>query len=116
MIADDIAGLTPIAHLADAKARVSVEREFRTISDSLACLERIAPELVRRMPDAAQVARFGTDLAARQSETDLSMIWEAAVNRVPELRRSAMALLAEMEAAASHNDAPSPFELPSPFD
>ncbi|MXX87940.1 MAG: hypothetical protein F4Y68_01630 [Boseongicola sp. SB0665_bin_10] len=116
MIADDIAGLTPVTYLADAKARVSVEREFRTIGDSLACLARIAPELVRRMPDAAQVTRIGTDLAGGQRDTDLSMIWEAAVNRVPELRRSAMALLAEMEAAASHSDAPSPFELPSPFD
>ena len=116
MIADDIAGLTPVAYLADARIRVSVEREFRIIGESLACLGRIAPELAKRMPDAAQVARIGTGLAEGQREIHLSMIWETIAHHVPGLRRSAMALLAEIEAMASHNDAPGPFEPQSPFD
>ena len=97
-----------------------LERNFITIGEVLNQLEKISPELARRIPDARVIIGFRHILVHDYDDIDTDAVWYAAVNDFPKLLDTVQELLTELDLAehAAGNNATTPTEPdsgPSPF-
>jgi uncharacterized protein with HEPN domain len=76
--------------------RSAVERQFEIVGEALSQLNRLAPELIARLPDARNAIAFRNVLIHGYAKVDDSIVWEAAQLNLPRLLQAIRELLAEL--------------------
>ena len=92
-IARYIAGYDTVAFAADAKTRDAVIRQFEIVGEAVKALP---VEWTEREPGVPwrQIASFRDVLAHAYFAVELSVVWDAASHKAPELRLACLRLLA----------------------
>ncbi len=92
-IARYIAGYDAQAFAADAKTRDAVVRQFEIVGEAVKALP---PEWTAREPGIQwrQIAGFRDVLSHAYFAVEVSVVWDAAAHKTPELRLACMRLLA----------------------
>ena len=90
------AGLDFEAYCADMRTQDAVERRLITIGEALARLSEASPDLAGRIPELRKAVGLRNRLTHVYHQIDHAVVWETAVNDIPELRRKVRALLSEL--------------------
>ena len=96
-IADHVAGTDLDGFLGNDMLRRAVERNLGIIGEALNRLERDSPAVAARLPDLPNAVGLRNLPAHGHDAIVLETVWNAAVNRLPGLRRSVRSLLAELD-------------------
>lgn len=96
-IAEFTAGMDEGAYRANRLVRAAVERQFEIIGKALNQLARRAPELATRVPDLSAIVAFRNLLIHGYTSVDDAIVWRNLREKLPELRATVAALLAELE-------------------
>lgn len=95
----------------DARTQRAVERDFGIIGEALNRLNRTAPEIAHRIPQAGRIVSFRNLLAHEYHRVDPETVWNIANVHLPQLLRTVKELLAEL---ASSGPGPEPDPDASP--
>jgi uncharacterized protein with HEPN domain len=80
-----LANRTLEAYLGDELCQAAVERQLEIAGDALGQLRKLDPELFARIPEGALIVAFRNVLAHGYATLDHERVFDAAVNKVPEL-------------------------------
>lgn len=95
-IAQFVHGRDQDDYLADEMMRAAVERKLEIIGEALNQLSKVAPELVARVPEAAQAIGLRNVLIHGYTLTDNNIVWRTVQADIPRLRIAINALLDEL--------------------
>jgi len=100
MIGGFISGRTFHEYSNDPLLRSAVERQFEIIGEALNRLARQDAATAARVGDYRQIIAFRNVLIHAYNAVDDRLVWEAAQEKLPLLRRNVKALLDEQGAAS----------------
>ena len=89
-------GMDRETYVGDARTQAAVERKFEIIGEALNRLRQVRPQLAGRIPGHRRIVDFRNLLIHGYSTVIPERVWDYAVNDLPQLRRVAQALLAEL--------------------
>ncbi|MFT4040470.1 MAG: DUF86 domain-containing protein [Thermomicrobiales bacterium] len=82
-IAEDTAGLTYDAFMADRRRRYAVERSFLTIGEAVRRLRRHAPDIAERLTDHDAIVAFRNALIHEYDDISYPSVWRAVQVTLP---------------------------------
>ena len=95
-IAEFTAGMDADGYSASRLVRAGFERQFETIGEALNQLSRRAPDLAARIPDLPAIVAFRNLLIHGYASVDDAIVWRNVQEKLPDLRATVAALLAEL--------------------
>ena len=107
-IAGYIEGMDVAAYVASAGVQDQLERNFITIGEALNWLSLVSPELSGRIPNAKGIIGFRHKLVHGYDHIDAEIVWSAAVDDLPALRKTVRSLLAGLDGAVNNRPPPQP--------
>ena len=107
-IAGYIEGMDVAAYVASAGVQDQLERNFITIGEALNRLSLVSPELSERIPNAKDIIGFRHKLVHGYDHIDAEIVWSAAVDDLPALRKTVRSLLAGLDGAVNNRPPPQP--------
>ena len=84
-------------YVASAGIQDKVERNFITIGEAVGVLKKTAPELADRIPDARGWIDFRNRLVHGYNKVNPNIVWGAAADELPILRRTVRSLLEKLD-------------------
>ena len=105
-IAGYIEGMDFAAYATSAGVQDQLERNFITIGEALNRLSLVSPELSERIPNAKDIIGFRHKLVHGYDHIDAEIVWSAAVDDLPALRKNVRSLLAGLDRAADNRPPP----------
>ncbi len=96
------AGRTFGDYIDDPMLRSAVERQFEIIGEALSQLTRVDPDLAARIGSWRQIVGFRNMLIHGYADIDDELVWDVVQGGLPELQRTAAALLADLGDADHH--------------
>lgn len=105
-IAGYIEGMDFATYATSAGVQDQLERNFITIGEALNRLSLVSPELSERIPNAKDIIGFRHKLVHGYDHIDAEIVWSAAVDDLPVLRRTVRSLLAELDRAVDNPPPP----------
>ena len=103
-----IEGMDVAAYVASAGVQDQLERNFITIGEALNRLSLVSPELSERIPNAKDIIGFRHKLVHGYDHIDAEIVWSAAVDDLPALRKTVRSLLAGLDGAVNNRPPPQP--------
>ena len=88
--------------MSSAGVQDQLERNFITIGEALNRLSLVSPELSERIPNAKDIIGFRHKLVHGYDHIDAEIVWSAAVDDLPALRKTVRSLLAGLDRAADN--------------
>jgi uncharacterized protein with HEPN domain len=79
---------------ADLMLRSAVERQFEIMGEAMTLLARTAPDIAARVGDFRRIIGFRNVLIHRYGRIEHQLVWDTAVDSLPELRTEVVAALA----------------------
>ena len=105
-IAGYIEGMDFAVYAMSAGVQDQLERNFITIGEALNRLSLLSPELSGRIPNAKDIIGFRHKLVHGYDHIDAEIVWSAAVDDLPELRKTVRSVLAGLDRAADNQPSP----------
>ena len=96
VIADYVAGTDVDGYLSNSLLQDGVERRFISIGEALNTLKGESPALAARILDLPNAVGLRNFLTHQYESIEPKIVWYAAVDELPGLRRSVQSLLAEL--------------------
>ena len=84
-ITDFVADRTWAEYQAEVLLRSAVERQFQILGEALNRLSRVDPDLAAQVPDLPRIVAFRNVLVHGYAVIDDVLVWQFAVERVPQL-------------------------------
>ena len=94
---DFTAGRTLEEYKSDRGFRSAVERELQIIGEALLMLEKVAPDLARRISEHQRIIHFRHVLVHGYDILNYDVIWNVIENKLSVLNREVETLLQELE-------------------
>jgi len=105
-IAGYIEGMDFATYVTSAGVQDQLERNFITIGEALNRLSLVSPELSQRIPNAKDIIGFRHKLVHGYDHIDAEIVWSAAVDDLPALRKTVRSVLAGLDRAADNRPPP----------
>ncbi|MCY3672332.1 MAG: DUF86 domain-containing protein [Alphaproteobacteria bacterium] len=105
-IAGYIEGMDFATYATSAGVQDQLERNFITIGEALNRLSLVSPELSERIPNAKDIIGFRHKLVHGYDHIDAEIVWSAAVDDLPALRKTVRSVLAGLDRAADNQPSP----------
>jgi len=90
------AGLNFLEYQENKLVRAAVERKLEVIGQASNQLSKHSPELAQRIPELRRIVDFRNVLIHGYSTIDHDEVWENVQQRLPALRETVSAMLAEL--------------------
>ena len=84
-------------YAADLLLRSAIERQCEIVGEPLRQLERHAPDIAARIPQARQAVAFRNRLAHGYATLDDAVVWQVAIEEMPRLAAVLDGLLRELD-------------------
>ena len=105
-IAGYIEGMDFATYATSAGVQDQLERNFITIGEALNRLSLVSPELSERIPNAKDIIGVRHKLVHGYDHIDAEIVWSAAVDDLPALRKTVRSVLAGLDRAADNQPSP----------
>ena len=105
-IAGYIEGMDFAVYAASAGVQDQLERNFITIGEALNRLSLVSPQLSGRIPNAKDIIGFRHKLVHGYDHIDAEIVWSAAVDDLPELRKTVRSLLDGLDRTVDNRPPP----------
>lgn len=81
-------------YIADRMLSAAVERKFEVLGEALNKLSKVAPDLAVKIPELRRIVAFRNLLIHGYASVDDVVVWRAAKDELPKLRKHISELLA----------------------